>query len=340
MTLDRYLKDVRTFLPADQADDIVNELSENLRAQFEDREQELGRALTQAEQESILNAHGKPILVAARYRPDQGGGLTFGRQLIGPALFPSYTRVLTINVAITVVVVIVAAIVAASGQPFFASVSGVALSILIQFGVVTLIFVAAERAISGEGTWPEDVARSLPGELQRSFPDRISEQLIGERLVDRVPRRTSVFDFAVTALTVGWLIVVRPPFLIGELRSGPGWESFHLPLLVILAISGIQPVVTFVRPRLVAVRSAARAATDVAILAVFALSLNTGQWVVLTDAGAPTANELAGLAEINRWVGISLTIAMVITLAMTVLETWRLVTRLRVGGTAFAPPTM
>ena len=42
MTLDRYLKDVRTFLPAEQADDIVNELSENLRAQFEDREQSSG----------------------------------------------------------------------------------------------------------------------------------------------------------------------------------------------------------------------------------------------------------------------------------------------------------
>ena len=229
MTLDRYLKDVRTFLPADQADDIVNELSENLRAQFEDRESELGRALTQVEQEAILNAHGKPILVAARYRPEQAGGLTFGRQLIGPALFPSYVQVLTINVAITVFVVLVAAILAASGQPFLASASGVALAILIQFGVVTLIFVAAERAISGKGTWPEDVARSLPGEMQRSFSDRISEQLIGKNLDTTVPRRTSVFDFAVSALTVGWLLVVRPPNVTEVLRSGPGWESLLRP---------------------------------------------------------------------------------------------------------------
>ena len=323
MTLDRYLKDVRTFLPADQADDIVNELSENLCAQFEDRESELGRALTQDEQEAILNAHGKPILVAARYRPEQGGGLTFGRQLIGPALFPSYLQVLTINVAITVFVVIVAAILAASGQPFFASASGVALAILIQFGVVTLIFVAAERAISGQGTWPEDVARSLPGELQRSFPDHISEQLIGKHLVTTVPRRTSVFDFAVSALTVGWLVVVRPPNVTEVLRSGPGWESYFVPVLVVMVIASIQPIVSFARPQWVDFRYVARSVTHLALIGIFALSLNTGNWIIPTDPSAPGKARVLADA-INPWVGVSLAVAMVITAAMLLLELRRL----------------
>ena len=61
----------RTYLPADQADDIVNELSENLRAQFEDRENDLGRPLTDAEQEAILKDHGNPLVVASRYRKEQ-----------------------------------------------------------------------------------------------------------------------------------------------------------------------------------------------------------------------------------------------------------------------------
>jgi hypothetical protein len=328
MTLDRYLKDVRSFLPSDQADDIVNELAENLRAQLEDREHALGRPLTDAEEQAILQEHGKPIMVAARYRPEQQG-LTFGRQLIGPALFPSYTRVLTINLAITIVVVIVAALLAASGQPFFASASGVALAILIQFGVVTLIFVAAERAISGDATWPEDVVRSLPSDLQRSFPDRVSEQLIGKNLEATVPRRTSVFDFAVSALTVGWLLVVRPPNVIEVLRSGPGWESYYLPLVLVMAIASIQPIVNFVRPQWVDVRYVMRIGTDLALIGIFALSLNTGNWIIPTDSTGASAKARVLADAINPWVGVSLAVALVITAAMLLLEVRRLAIRWR-----------
>jgi hypothetical protein len=321
--LDRYLKDVRVFLPGDQADDIVNELAENLRAQFEDREHALGRPLTDAEEQAILQEHGKPIMVAARYRPEQQG-LTFGRQLIGPALFPSYTQVLTINLAITVVVVIVAAVLAASGQPLVASASGVALAILVQFGAVTLIFVAAERAISGDATWPEDVVRSLPGELQRSFADRVSEQLIGKRLVTAVPRRTSVFDFAVSALTVGWLLVVRPPNITEVLRSGPGWESYFVPVVLVMAVAWIQPVVNFIRPQLVGVRYVMRTLTDLALIGIFLLSLNTGQWVIPTDPTDASGKARVLADAINPWVGVSLAVATVITAAMVLLEVRRL----------------
>jgi hypothetical protein len=36
--LDRYLKSVRSCLPEAQREDIINELSENIRAQIEDKE--------------------------------------------------------------------------------------------------------------------------------------------------------------------------------------------------------------------------------------------------------------------------------------------------------------
>lgn len=324
--LDRYLKDVRTFLPSEQADDIVNELSENLRAQIEDRETALGRDMTGAEQEALLNEHGKPILVAARYRPEQQG-LSFGRQLIGPALFPSYTQVLTINLAITVVVVIVAAIFVATGQPFGSALSGVALAILIQFGVVTGIFIAADRAITGDATWPADVVRSLPSELQRSFPDRVSEQFIGKDHPLTVPRRTSVFDLAVSALTIGWLVVVRPPNVTEVLRSGPGWEAFFLPVVLVMSIAAIQPIVNFLRPQWVDFRLAVRIATDLALIVIFALSLNTGQWIVPTDATAASEKARTLADAINPWVGVSLTVALVITAGMLLLEVRRLAVR-------------
>src|ERR1700722_11050145 len=84
--LDRYLQAVRFWLPKAQQDDIIAELSSDLRSQIDDREMELGRPLDEAELEGILRRCGSPILVASRYRPQT--------QLIGPALFPIYLFVL------------------------------------------------------------------------------------------------------------------------------------------------------------------------------------------------------------------------------------------------------
>src|SRR5258708_39698431 len=80
--LDRYLQAVRFWLPKAQQEDIIAELSSDLRSQIDDREMELGRPLEDAELEVILRRCGSPILVASRYRPQT--------QLIGPALFPIY----------------------------------------------------------------------------------------------------------------------------------------------------------------------------------------------------------------------------------------------------------
>lgn len=86
--LDRYLQAVKKHLPQKRQDDILAELRANMEAQLEDKEEQLGRSLTQGEAEDWLRAMGAPILVAARYRPQQ--------YLIGPALFPIYLYVLRI----------------------------------------------------------------------------------------------------------------------------------------------------------------------------------------------------------------------------------------------------
>src|SRR6266478_7058736 len=104
--IDGYLHSVKTCLPEAQADDIVKELSENIYAQIEDKESELNRSLTEAEVEAILKQHGHPLLVASRYRQEQHN-VSFGRQIIGPALFPFYIRVLKFNLGLTSVVVLV-----------------------------------------------------------------------------------------------------------------------------------------------------------------------------------------------------------------------------------------
>src|ERR1700722_4540002 len=80
--LERYLQAVGEYLPANMKADTLAELRENLLAQMEAREEELGGSLTPAEVASVLEKHGRPMLVAARYLPQQS--------LIGPGLFPIY----------------------------------------------------------------------------------------------------------------------------------------------------------------------------------------------------------------------------------------------------------
>ena len=115
--VDRYLQSVKTCLSAAQADDIIEELSENISAQIEDKESELQRSLTEAEVEAILKQHGHPLLVASRYRQEQRS-VSFGRQIIGPALFPFYIRVLKFNLGLTsIILIVIFAALFAGGQP-------------------------------------------------------------------------------------------------------------------------------------------------------------------------------------------------------------------------------
>ena len=78
--LPRYLQAIGEHLPAATRDDVLAELRANLQAPLDDRAEELNRPLTDAEVAAILKDHGRPLLVAARYLPQQ--------YLIGPTVFP------------------------------------------------------------------------------------------------------------------------------------------------------------------------------------------------------------------------------------------------------------
>ena len=85
--IDRYLQAVRFWLPkTNRQEDLLAELGEDLRSQFEDKEAELGHPLDKAEMSAILKRCGSPMMVAGRLGPQ--------RHLIGPALFPIYEFVL------------------------------------------------------------------------------------------------------------------------------------------------------------------------------------------------------------------------------------------------------
>jgi hypothetical protein len=105
--IDRYFRTLRVLLPKDQRDDIIRELSEEVRAQVSDREAELGRPLTADEQAAIVGQYGHPLLTAARYRPT--------RYLIGPIVFPHYWLALKIVIGLMVAGHLIGALVMLAG---------------------------------------------------------------------------------------------------------------------------------------------------------------------------------------------------------------------------------
>lgn len=134
---ERYLQAVKRYLPWNRQADILNELRANLEAQIEDREEELGRSLTEGEMTDWLKELGSPIHVAGRYQPQQ--------YVIGPTVFPLYWYVLRMALLWgAVIYCVVNAVVIATGT---ADASNVVQAVVKMPGVlltvaawVTLIF--------------------------------------------------------------------------------------------------------------------------------------------------------------------------------------------------------
>ena len=98
MTLtEKYLKAVAAQLPAAGREDVIAELRDALMSRMEDREAELGRPLTEAEEEAVLREMGHPLAVAARF----GAG---PHHVVGPELYPWW--LFGVKTALTVLAVI------------------------------------------------------------------------------------------------------------------------------------------------------------------------------------------------------------------------------------------
>jgi hypothetical protein len=206
--LERYLQAVGEHLPVKGRTDTLAELRANLEAEIEGREDAAGRPLTEAEVAQVLEAHGMPVLVAARYGPQHF--------LIGPQLFPFYWYTLKRSFPLVLAayggVQLVSAIVqSGSGQDLghrigaaAAHFPGVALTF---WGVMTLgfaVFEYAQGRYVPKLTLPKWSVRDLPalepGEKKHSLA-------------------SGVADLIVSVLIVVWLLAVpNHPYLI----IGPG----------------------------------------------------------------------------------------------------------------------
>lgn len=81
--LEKYLGEVKGYLPRKFSKDIADELRSNLAEELDDRQEQLGRQLSDDETIEVLSEHGHPMRVAARYH-----GATHG--LVSTEMFPYY----------------------------------------------------------------------------------------------------------------------------------------------------------------------------------------------------------------------------------------------------------
>jgi hypothetical protein len=211
--LDRYLQAVKKHLPLKRQDDIIAELRANMESQLEDKEEELGRPLTQAEAEEWLKKMGPPVVVASRYQPQQ--------YLIGPAFFPMYMYVLRLTLLWAFVVCIIVAVVVTplttpGGTAVFDALMRTPGILLQTIAWITLVFAALEffrtRYPHLNPSWEGATHNWNPSSLPPLEKD-------ANRPGKRRSFAQAVAEIVFTALFLVWLLLIPShPFLM----LGPG----------------------------------------------------------------------------------------------------------------------
>ena len=344
--VESYLNAVAKALPEEQRTDIIGELSEDIRSEMEERQKALGRPLTPDEQESLLKKRGNPWLLAARYRQDQRS-VAFGRQIIGPVLYPFYVKVLSFNLGLTFL--IVGAIFLAlrlAGQQISVGdmVSTCTLQFFIQFGVVTLIFSLVEKHLTKHpDRWH---IKGMGGKfrldlnIERDFQVGMGQVRMGQARMGNQRREVSRFEsvsviVASAVALVWWSSVQSHPFLIfgpaaALFNLAPIWHQIYFPIVVLTDLEIVRAIINLVRPDWTQFRAIARVILQAGGLAVMWFAMKAGSWVTVANPGADGADKFAHVVHIvNQCFLYGLGSAAIFSAAMIVFRITELTRRRR-----------
>ncbi|HZV83637.1 MAG TPA: hypothetical protein VFF48_01510 [Brevundimonas sp.] len=305
--IDRYLDAVAAQLPQDDRADIVAELRDLILSRFEAREEELGRPLTEDEQEAILREIGHPLVVAARYRkgPDS---------LIGPELFPYWLfgvkAGLMVLAAVYAIGLFVSLIGGSSnfGQEIAQAFQGFFGAGLGLIGAATLIGAVLEH----QGVRPRWLThwrvRDL-GAFQMADPAKWGAAVgatpkVHVKTWDIRAAKASTWpgsEYVASALATGvfilwWVGAIHfPPFteigLRGEdarIAGAPIWDALFGAILLYAVAQLAVDLASLARPQAVRLRAAAMVAISSVGLWLTWTILEAGHWFTLTR-GAATA---------------------------------------------------
>jgi hypothetical protein len=307
--VDRYLNAVRFWLPKVQKQDIISELSEDIRSQIEDKEAALNRPLAAPELEALLKERGSPFSVAGCFLPQ--------RHLIGPTLFPIYVFVLKLAAGLYLIPWLLVWIVLVLFVPsyraahpnlaLFETLGSLWTTAWVVFAMVTLGFAIGEW-VRGRTTARNDWnPRRLPA----------------VRDVLRIPRSSSVAEIVFGAFFLAWWvegfqfpaafqnngapIMLAPISVWSDFRT-----TFFLPVVAFLLAGIALGAVALARPYWTRLRLGLRAALDGAAAAIVfsVLGTHAPEIVAAWEKGTHAGAALSKNDMIQTWALLSVAITM------------------------------
>ena len=319
--LERYLQAVGQHLPAGTREDVLAELRVNLLAEMDARAEEMERPLTESEVAAILKAHGRPMLVAARYLPQH--------YLIGPAVFPFYLLTLRKAAPLVVLLYFVARLATFVFSPspgeFAASIATSLVQLvpvlLIFWGAMTMTFAILEyvHRQAGEGaSWNAWDPAKLPPlrhpKKQKSLAGRIADLVVH-----------CLWMLYVLAIPHHLYLVLGPGALfLTKLSAGfaPVWRLFYVAILVLLLAQLAIKLMALTH-------GIDRWEAQLGLLTKFfglvpmALLAFTKVYFVPTSSAA----NLHALAQVNYWTNVGLRIGLAIVILDLLVESWQYLRR-------------
>ncbi len=325
--LDRYLQAVGKYLPPRRRDDILAELRANLLEQAEDREAELGHPLTLTDEEALLKQHGRPVVVAVRYLPQQ--------YLIGPAMFPMYLYVLRTALPLVLLFYVVVNGLVFLHEPVTAwRVLGMAarfpLTVLYVAAWITGITIAVELF---QGKYIR------PGVLDREWSPRDLPPVEPESDSKRGPTVFEVIGGAIFVVFV--LLVPHAPYLIlgpgaklvTYLEPAPALQVAYWAFVALLIAQWSFDFLAFCWISWRRARPLAGVLGKCGVAAIFAwLLAHTPPLLVVTAAGGASAKYQALAANLNSVCLLLLKMGLIFLMVFIVWEIVQLIWRNRVIG--------
>jgi hypothetical protein len=313
--IERYLQAVGFWLPKTQKQDILAELSEEIRSQVDEKQSELGRNLNEAEVEAILKKLGSPILVANRYLPQQ--------HLIGPVLFPIYKLVLKMAwlfyfVPWLVVWICLATLVPANraGNPgtlIVGAMHAFWVTAVYTFVLVTAAFALVEKYHLKSGFLEKWNPRKLPP----------------LRDPNRIKRSSSITEIvAIIVACVWWIEFMTSPVLVDrpELRItlAPAWRYYAWWIVVLMVISAAVSCINLFRPYWTRLRASMRLLTDCVGWAMFAWLCKTNivAEIAVRNVSPEKTQQIAN--AINLWMARSFPIIIAIGVVIAATDVYRI----------------
>jgi hypothetical protein len=290
--LERYLNEVRRYLPEEQQSDIIAEISDAIQSQFEEREGTLGRPLTGDEQAAIIRAYGHPKVVAARYGTP--------RYLIGPDVFPFYWYTLKLVLIVVLAAELAFALIGGllTGNPLHVFEDGVGVmwqSIFIVIGIITVIFSAMEWTDQGKS-----VLAKLG--LDKWNPRRLPPT--GRT----IPRYKTLIEAIANAAAL--VVVLDIPNLrhnlgamFAPLQAMPVWHVLFVPFIVAIAMIVVMDFFLLAYPHWTRFRSGVIFVSNAIIAAALCAILPSRIYVTASGGGHQVA---AAMPVLNQVIFVSL----------------------------------